>query len=78
MEPTTICKHGGLRRKCDTCDTEDEVRRLTSALECIRDFGRVHTGRGFSCSRMAAEALTGWDPAQTSAACILNYRPQPQ
>ena len=32
-----ICKHGGLRRCCETCDLADEVDRLTAENEWLRE-----------------------------------------
>jgi len=37
-------------------------QKLVEALEKIREFGRINTGCGFSCSRMAGEALALLNP----------------
>lgn len=32
-----ICEHGSLKRQCYTCELEEEVDRLTKAIELVMD-----------------------------------------
>lgn len=35
-DPTDVCRHGGLRRKCEPCDLAQEVKELTAEVERLK------------------------------------------
>ena len=43
----------------DTIETQaSQIASLTAALKGIKEFGRRHTGHGYSCALLAEEALS--------------------
>lgn len=35
-DPTDVCRHGGLRRKCEPCDLAQEVKELRAELDALK------------------------------------------
>ena len=48
-----------LNEAADTIEAQaSQIASLTAALKGIKEFGRRHTGHGYSCALLAEEALS--------------------